>query len=113
LPVVTCLGQTFPGRVAASQLRAASLSELVANSMDEYEALALRLAREPALLASYRNRLVQNRRSIALFNTDLFRRNIEAAYLQMWAIAERGEVARNFAVTGEPGDASDRELSRG
>jgi protein O-GlcNAc transferase len=113
LPVVTCLGQTFPGRVAASQLNAAGLSELVANCMDEYEALALRLARDPVLLASYCNRLVQNRQSIALFNTGLFRRNIEAAYAQMWAIAERGEVARTFAVTGEPGDASDREASRG
>jgi protein O-GlcNAc transferase len=113
LPVVTCLGQTFPGRVAASQLRAAGLPELVANSMDEYEALALRLAGEPALLTSYRNRLVQNRRSAALFNTDLFRRNIEAAYAQMWTIGECGEVARTFAVTGEPGDASDREASRG
>jgi protein O-GlcNAc transferase len=113
LPVVTCLGQTFPGRVAASQLCAAGLPESVTNSLEEYEALALRLAHDPVLLASYRNRLVQTRRSTALFNTDLFRRNIEAAYAQMWAIAERGEVARNFAVTGEPGDASDRESSRG
>ncbi|HKB95819.1 MAG TPA: tetratricopeptide repeat protein, partial [Rhizomicrobium sp.] len=113
LPVITCLGQTFPGRVAASQLRAAGLPESVTNSMEEYEALALRLVHDPVLLASYRSRLAQTRQSTALFNTDLFRRNIEAAYLQMWAIAERGEVARNFAIAGEPGDASDRESSRG
>jgi protein O-GlcNAc transferase len=113
LPVMTCLGQTFPGRVAASQLGAVGLSELVTNSMEEYEALALRLVHDPALLASCRNRLVQNRQSAVLFNTDLFRRNIEAAYMQMWAIAERGEVARNFAVAGESEDVSDRGLSRG
>jgi protein O-GlcNAc transferase len=113
LPVMTCLGQTFPGRVAASQLRAAGLPELIANSLEEYEALALRLAHDPALLASYRNRLAQTRQSAVLFNTDLFRRNIEAAYRQMWAIAGRGEVARNFVVTGKPGDASDRGSSRG
>ena len=102
LPVMTCLGQTFPGRVAASQLRAVGLPELVTNSLEEYEGLALRLAQDPALLASYRGRLVQNRQSSVLFNTDVFRRNIEAAYMQMWAMAERGEVARNFVATGEP-----------
>jgi predicted O-linked N-acetylglucosamine transferase (SPINDLY family) len=99
---MTCLGQTFPGRVAASQLRAAGLPELIANSLEEYEALALLLAHDPALLTSYRSKLAQNRQSSILFNTDLFRRNIEAVYRQMWAIAERGEVARNFVATGEP-----------
>ena len=72
LPVMTCLGQTFPGRVAASQLRAAGLPELVTTSLEDYEALALRLAHDPALLASYRSQLVQNRQSSVLFNTDLF-----------------------------------------
>jgi protein O-GlcNAc transferase len=109
LPVVTCLGQTFPGRVAASQLRAAGLPELVTNSLAEYEGLTLRLAQDPALLATYRNRLMQGRQSVALFNTDLFRRNIEAAYMQMWKIAERGEAARSFGVASEVGDGIDRQ----
>ncbi|HEX4027381.1 MAG TPA: tetratricopeptide repeat protein, partial [Rhizomicrobium sp.] len=47
LPVLTCLGRSFAGRVAASQLQAAGLPELVTESLDEYEALALRLARDP------------------------------------------------------------------
>jgi predicted O-linked N-acetylglucosamine transferase (SPINDLY family) len=94
LPVITCLGRTFPGRVAASQLAAAGLPQLVASNLDDYETLALRLARDPALLASYRDRLAQNRRSAALFNTDLFRRNIEATYLQIWeSVAKSREVS--------------------
>jgi protein O-GlcNAc transferase len=111
LPVMTCLGQTFAGRVAASQLGAAGLPKLVASNMEDYEALALRLARDPALLASYRNRLVQNRQGIRLFNTDRFRRHIESAYIQMWSFAERGEIARNFSIGREPEDATDGGLS--
>ncbi|HWX90920.1 MAG TPA: tetratricopeptide repeat protein [Rhizomicrobium sp.] len=111
LPVMTCLGQTFAGRVAASQLNAVGLPELVASNMEDYEALALRLVRDPALLASYRNRLAQNRQSIGLFNTDLFRRHIEAAYVQMWNIAERGEIARNFSIKREPEDETDGGLA--
>ncbi len=101
LPVITCLGQSFPGRVAASQLRAVGLPELVTMSLEEYEALTLRLVRDPALLATYRDRLVQNRQSATLFNTDLFRKNIEEAYKQMWEIARRGEAPHSFSVPGK------------
>jgi predicted O-linked N-acetylglucosamine transferase (SPINDLY family) len=111
LPVMTCLGQTFAGRVAASQLGAAGLPELVTSNMEDYEALALRLARDPALLASYRDRLAQNRQGISLFNTDQFRRHIEAAYIQMWSIAARGEIARNFSIGRAPEDETDGGLS--
>jgi predicted O-linked N-acetylglucosamine transferase (SPINDLY family) len=43
--------------------------------------LALKLAREPA---SWRARLAESRETRPLFDTDRFRRNLEAAYLQMW-----------------------------
>lgn len=61
LPVLTCRGTTFAGRVAASLLQAIGLPDLVTRSLDDYEALALRLAREPALLASLMERLARNR----------------------------------------------------
>src|SRR5262249_19050016 len=44
LPVVTCMGKAFAGRVAASLLHAIGLPELVTSSMADYEALALALA---------------------------------------------------------------------
>ena len=96
LPVVTCMGRTFAGRVAASQLRAAGLPDLIADSLDGYEALALQLARDPELLISYRKQLLK--RTAPLFDTDRFRKNIEAAYIQMHESGKSGEAARSFRV---------------
>ena len=83
LPVVTCVGDTFAGRVGGSLLHAAGLPELVTSSPEEYEALALRLARDPSLLGGLRARLAQNRSSCALFDTAGTARNLEAAYRLM------------------------------
>jgi predicted O-linked N-acetylglucosamine transferase (SPINDLY family) len=98
LPVLTCMGNAFAGRVAASLLNAIGLPELVTHSIEDYEALALRLAKDPSLLERYRNRLATNRLTHPLFDTDRFRHHIEAAYLQMWEIWQRGEQPRSFAV---------------
>ena len=46
VPVVTCAGTTFAGRVAASLLHAVGLPELVTSSLAEYEALAARSGSE-------------------------------------------------------------------
>jgi protein O-GlcNAc transferase len=84
LPVVTCLGQTFAGRVAGSILHAAGMPELVTKSLAEYEQLALRLAREPEALAAVREKLAKNRDTCALFDTERSARQLEAAYTMMW-----------------------------
>jgi protein O-GlcNAc transferase len=84
LPVLTCTGTSFAGRVAASLLHAAGLPELVTQSLDAYESLALMLAREPAMLAGLKTRLAENRKTHPLFDTARFTRHLEAAYLQMW-----------------------------
>jgi predicted O-linked N-acetylglucosamine transferase (SPINDLY family) len=91
LPVLTCLGETFAGRVAASLLQAAGLDELITTSLSDYEALALKLARDPALLASIKTRLAQNRDSCPLFDTARATRGIEAAYTLMWQRYQNGE----------------------
>jgi predicted O-linked N-acetylglucosamine transferase (SPINDLY family) len=98
LPVLTRLGQTFAGRVAASLLTAAGLPELITHSWEDYEALALALARDPMRLADIKARLARNRSTCALFDTDRYRRRIEAAYITMWERAQRGEPAAGFAV---------------
>ena len=98
LPVLTRQGTTFAGRVAASLLNAIGLPELVTHSIEDYEALALRLAKDPSLLGGCRNRLATNRLTHPLFDTDRFRRHIEAAYLQMWEIWQRGEAPKSFSV---------------
>jgi protein O-GlcNAc transferase len=98
LPVVTCTGSTFPGRVGASLLQAVGLPELITDSLEAYEALAFRLATSPAQLAAVRARLAQNRDSHPLFDAERFRRHLEAAYVTMWERSQRGEAPAEFAV---------------
>ena len=83
LPVLTCLGTTFAGRVAASLLRATGLPELVTGTMGEYEALAIELATDRDRLARIRRRLAENRPSAPLFDARRYARHLEAAYARM------------------------------
>jgi len=96
--VVTCLGTTFAGRVAASLLRAIGLPELITHSVDEYRSLAIELATDPTRLGEIRQKLARNRLDRPLFDTDRFRRHIEAAYVAMWERYQRGEPPAGFAV---------------
>jgi len=98
LPIVTCLGNAFAGRVAASLLFAAELPELAAASLEEYEVLAAKLASDGELLAATRAKLWRGRETCALFDTDRFRRGIESAYEAMRERAERGEKPQSFDV---------------
>jgi predicted O-linked N-acetylglucosamine transferase (SPINDLY family) len=88
--VVTCLGSTFAGRVAASLLKAVSLEDLIAKSLDDYEALALRLARDRLLLGSLKAQLAGNRDRCALFDTRRFARHLEAAYVAAYERDQAG-----------------------
>jgi protein O-GlcNAc transferase len=83
VPVLTCTGNTFQGRVGTSLLHALGLQELVTSSLEEYQSLATKLANDAFLLESIRQKLERNRSSYPLFNADHFRANIEAAYLLM------------------------------
>jgi predicted O-linked N-acetylglucosamine transferase (SPINDLY family) len=84
LPVITRLGDTFAGRVAASLLRALDLPELVTETEAQYEALALRLTRNPEELAGIRDKLARHRTSRSLFDAARFAADIETAYRAMW-----------------------------
>jgi protein O-GlcNAc transferase len=98
VPVLTCLGSTFPGRVAASLLKAIGLPELIARSLEDYESLAVRLAQKPEVLKGLRAKLTQNRLHCPLFDTKRLARHIEAAYRAMWERHQRGEPPVHFAV---------------
>src|SRR6266567_1268265 len=102
LPLVTCGGNTLAGRVGTSLLHAAGLPELVTNNLEDYEALALKLATDRELLQSIRRKLEENRGTCPLFDTDRFRRHIETAYSMMWELRLRGEGSQSFAVPREP-----------
>ena len=83
LPVITCYGRAFPGRVAASLLKAIDLPELVTTRLGDYEAKALELAKNPALLAATKQKLLRSRRATPLYDSERFRQAIEAAYEKM------------------------------
>lgn len=83
LPVLTRAAESFAGRVAASLLNAIELPELVTATQEEYETLAIQLARDPDRLARIRQKLDQNRLKAPLFDSELYTRHIEDAYSQM------------------------------
>jgi len=84
LPVLTLVGDSFASRVAASLLNAIGLPELIANTQEEYEDLAIDLATNPHRLTDIKMRLDNNRLIAPLFDTPLFAKNLEAAYIKMY-----------------------------
>jgi protein O-GlcNAc transferase len=99
LPLLTCAGNSFTGRVAGSMLHAVGLGELVTTSLEEYEAVALQLAHDVGLLAQFRDRLARNRLTSPLFDTKRFARNIEAAYCRMWEMWQAGHPPTAFSIS--------------
>lgn len=98
LPVLTCPGETFSGRVAASLLRAMNLSELVAGDLQAYEAAALAFARDKSLLVPIRQKISEQRLSSPLFDSGRYARNLERAYEMMFKIHQSGDQTRPFVV---------------
>ena len=90
LPIITLRGNAFPGRVAASLLRAIGLPELITRTLKEYEDLAVNLAMNPEKLRQIQQKLIANKSTEPLFNTSLFTQNLEKAYTIMHDQALKG-----------------------
>ena len=98
LPVLTCQGESFAGRVAASLLTAIGLPELITSTPEAYEALAVDLATDPQRLAALKQKLADHRLTYPLFDLALFTRHIEAAYTQMIARHHAGLAPDHIAI---------------
>jgi predicted O-linked N-acetylglucosamine transferase (SPINDLY family) len=98
VPVLTCLGSSFAGRVAASLLTSANLPELITHSLEDYERCARNLALNPSAVVSLKEKLTENRMSLPLFDTARITRNLETAYNVMWGRLQRGETPVTFSV---------------
>ncbi|MDB5656555.1 MAG: repeat-containing protein [Tardiphaga sp.] len=85
LPLLTCCGGTFAGRVASSLLHDLQLPELIAATLQEFERLAVELAIDPRRLTAIRHRLAVHRLTAPMFDTALFTGRLEAAYVAMMA----------------------------
>ena len=90
LPVLTQIGSTFAGRVAASVLKAINLPELITHSPEEYEALAIELALNKEKLRRIQEKLARNRLTTPLFDTPLYTKHLEAAYEAMYQRYQAG-----------------------
>lgn len=100
VPIVTCAGRGFASRVAASALAAAGLPELVTTSLQEYERLALALARDLPRLQALRSRLSQRAR-LPLFDSRRYTAQLEAAYLRMHERMLSGEPPAGFRLDAD------------
>jgi predicted O-linked N-acetylglucosamine transferase (SPINDLY family) len=98
LPVLTCRGAAFAGGVGASMLHSLDVPELVADSLEAYEACALNLAREPHALAALKAKLERNRGTSALFDTVRYTRNLESAFKTMVERSRLGLPPAGFQV---------------
>ena len=99
VPIVTCVGDAFPARACGSALSAAGLPELITGSLEEYSALARRLAGDRAVLAGLREKLAAARSTAPLFDTPRFARSLEALYRRMWERYAAGETPAAIEVS--------------
>jgi len=104
LPVLTQIGGTFPGRVAASLLQALGLPELITSSQEEYQELAIELAFNRPKLTAIKHKLASNRLAKPLFDTQLFTRSLEAAYEEMQRRHNLGLKPERILVAGKQND---------
>ena len=100
LPVLTCVGDSFAGRVAASLLDNVDLPELITTSYGDYEERAVEFAAHPERLAGLRQRLIANRLTARLFDTELFTRHLEQAYVLMHARHQAAKAPDHIDVSG-------------
>ena len=71
---------------------------MIVHSIEEYEALAVRLAHNPGELQTIRQKLTKNLSTEPLFDTPRFTKNLEKAYKEMWEIFIACESPRQIEV---------------
>jgi len=110
LPVLTCRGEAFASRMAASLLTAIGMPELIASTQPRYEELAVEFATVPGRLADIKQRLAEHRPTALLFDTRQFTQQLEAGYRQIHARYQAGLPAEDtYAGLDSPGVNSLRE----
>jgi len=98
LPVLTCAGETFAGRIAASLLAAVEMPELVTATLADYEELAVALGKDPARLARLRERLAEAHETSRLFDTPRHTRSLENAYSELVRRLDAGAAPTDLVI---------------
>jgi len=98
LPVITQIGESFASRVAASLISSVKLTELITTTKESYEELAITLATDPKKLKEIKDKLNKNLASSPLYNTPLYTKQLEAAYMKMYKNYQQGLKPENIYV---------------
>jgi protein O-GlcNAc transferase len=77
-------GSSIAARTGASLLHALEMDELIANSIEEYEQLAVTLAQDPQLRSQLRSKIAKKRTTAPLFDTKRWVRNFERGLKEIW-----------------------------
>lgn len=96
LPVLTCSGEAFASRVAASLLKAQGLSDLIADSLEDYESKALALALDKDQMQVTRARCEQAVTAGSLFRSELTTKALEEAYSAAHGYARLGQAPQDI-----------------
>jgi predicted O-linked N-acetylglucosamine transferase (SPINDLY family) len=102
LPVLTVKGTHFASRVSESLLNAIGLPELVMPDLKAYEEMAIALYEDRNRLAGYRQKLIDNRFTMPLFDAERFRQHLETSYEMMVERAKQGLEPDHFDVPAMP-----------
>ncbi len=84
VPILTMQGNTFASRVASSLLTVLNLQELITTNIKDYENLAIELASNKYKMQNIKEKLLQNVLKSNLFNINIYIKNIEKAYLEIY-----------------------------
>ena len=98
LPILTLIGDTFAGRVCSSLLMAIDLPDLITESREDYESLAIELATDTLRLSSIKERLKRNRISSPLFQSSLITKQIEKAFQKILQRSLNGAIPENLMI---------------
>ncbi|HYM32810.1 MAG TPA: hypothetical protein VEU47_16025, partial [Candidatus Cybelea sp.] len=100
LPILTVAGASPAARLGATLCHAANMPELILSDFDEFERRAVELAKDPEQLGSIRQKLWRERTRCRLFDSDGYRRDLEAAYIAMWENYADGRAPRDIEIGG-------------
>ena len=94
LPILTLKGKSFASRVASSLLNSIKVTELITESEDDYEKLALKISKDKIYLESIVSKIKKNKLSSNLFKSEVYTKNIEKAYSMTYQRFVNGETPK-------------------
>jgi protein O-GlcNAc transferase len=102
LPVLTVSGPTPSAQTGVSVLQAAELPEMITWSLEEYEKRLHQLSDNRQELIAIREKMIQSRDKVPLFNSQRLARHLELGYRMMWEQHEAGLPPESFDIPPLP-----------